>query len=469
MSPPADIPYCGLLAVSDLIRQRQLSAVEVVSAVVERIDRYNPTLNGFLLVLSDQALDQARQADREIAAGQWRGPLHGVPVGIKDLIDVAGYPTTAGMGIFKDRVSAKDATVVKRLRQAGAVVIGKAHTTEGATLAHHPTLPRPANPWGGAYWTGVSSSGSGVATAAGFCYGALGTDTGGSIRMPSAACGLTGIKPTWGRVSRHGVFPLAETFDHVGPMARSAADAAAILQAIAGPDDDDPTALNAPTPDYLAALAGGVRGLAIGVDWAMLETGVDEVVVANLQQTIATLQSLGARIEPVTLPPFGPMLGAVMALLTAEVMTAHADTFPRLADHYGAALRHMLEAGAPLGAMDVARAVQARYAFAGEMTKLFDRVDLLLTPAAPAPTPTWDELDALGDDAGAVLDRVGRYTLPFNVSRHPTLSLPSGFASSGLPMGVQLIAAHLAEPLLCRAGHAFQQATGFHTAHPDLD
>lgn len=462
-----EIPYLSLLAVSEYIRRRELSSEEVVRALLARIDQHDAKLHSFALIMHDIAIRQARQADREIMAGHWRGPLHGVPIGIKDLLDVAGVPTVSGTEILKDYVPSADATVVACLRQGGAVIIGKLHMTEGATLAHHPSLARPDNPWRAGYWTGVSSSGSGVATAAGFCFGALGTDTGGSIRMPSAACGVSGIKPTWGRVSRHGLFPLAESFDHIGPMARSTADAAAILQAIAGEDRADSTALSDPVPDYLSQLNGGISGVSIGVDWTLVEANVDGVVVDNVKQAIAVLESLGARIRTVICPPFAPLMGTVMPLLTAELMVAHAATFPLHADRYGPDLRRMLESGAAFTATDIARSVHSRALFSGALRKIFDDVDLLITPAMPAPTPTWNEVEALSDDLGAFMDRVGRYTFPFNVSGSPTLSLPSGFAT-GLPLGVQLIGPSLSEALLCRAGHAFQRVTDFHVAHPEL-
>jgi amidase len=228
--------YDSLLSVSDRIRSGALRAADVTAELLARFARYDGRLHSALMVLADDAMAQARQADAEIAAGRWRGPLHGVPIGVKDLLWTKGLPTTGGMDVLRDFRPEEDATVVARLKQAGAVIIAKLHMTEGATFNHHPSFPRPVNPWSGAHWSGVSSSGSGVAPAAGLCFGAIGSDTGGSIRMPSAANNLTGIKPTWGRVSRHGLIHLAESLDHLGPMARSAVDAAAILQAIAGWD-----------------------------------------------------------------------------------------------------------------------------------------------------------------------------------------------------------------------------------------
>jgi amidase len=461
-----DLHYAGLLEVSHLIRRRKVSALEVCQALLARIERLDGKLNSFLKVLPEQALAQAREADREIASGLWRGPLHGVPIGIKDLLYTKGIATTAGMAIHSGFVPDYDATAVARLKRAGAVIIGKLHMTEGATLDHHPSLPRPDNPWLAGRWTGVSSSGSGVAPAAGFCYGALGSDTGGSIRMPSAACGLSGIKPTWGRVSRRGVFPLAESFDHIGPMARSTADAAAILKAIAGADPDDPTALPDAVPDYLAQMQGGVDGLTIGVDWAFATEDVAPDVAAAFTAAIALLETMGARIRPVTFPANHP--ASVMALLTAEVGAAHADTFPSRADEYGPSLRVMLEGAAQISGVMAADAMNARLRFNGELAKVFEQVDVIATPTLPRTAPTWEEIAIMGEDMMGKMVGLMRYTLPFDMSGSPTLSVPCGFGVDSLPMSLQLIGRHLQEGVICRAGHAYQMATDFHTRRPPL-
>ncbi|HEX8058904.1 MAG TPA: amidase, partial [Novosphingobium sp.] len=281
------IHYDELLPVSERIRGGDLTSVEVTTALLDRIERYDGLLHSALIVLTDQAMEQARRADAEIAAGRWRGPLHGIPIGVKDLLWTKGLPTTGGMELLRDFRPEEDATVVARLKAAGAVIIAKLHMTEGATFNHHPVFERPVNPWSADHWTGVSSSGSGVAPAAGFCFGAIGSDTGGSIRMPSAANNLTGIKPTWGRVSRHGLIHLAESLDHLGPMARSAADAAAILQAIAGWDVKDMTSLSDPVPDYLAQMDDGIAGLTLGIDWDFAARDMAPEIVASLETTLA--------------------------------------------------------------------------------------------------------------------------------------------------------------------------------------
>jgi amidase len=463
------IHYLSLLQISDLIRTRRLSCVEVCEHSLARIRDLDGALRSFVRVLPDEALATARQADREIAGGLRRGPLHGIPIGVKDLIDVAGVITGCGMEIFQDRPAATtDATVIARLRRAGAVIVGKLHMSEGAGLSHHPKLPHPVNPWSADHWTGASSSGSGVAPAAGLCFGALGSDTGGSVRHPSIACGLSGIKPTWGRVSRHGVFPLAESFDHIGPMARSTADAAAMLQVIAGEDPLDPTTLPEPVPDYLGLLHGSVAGLAIGVDWRLAREDVDSAVVENFNQAVAVFEQMGARIREVTVPPLKPGLRAMMPRLLAELGVAHEATFPAMADRYGPDLRGMIERGAAFTAVDLAKANQALTQFRGAMQKLLADIDLLLTPAAPALTPTWEELDGISRNTAAVTERIGRYTTAFNASDNPALCVPSGLAPNGTPLAIQLVGPRLSEALLLRAGHAFEGATGFTSSHPSL-
>ena len=261
---PDDLHYLSLDEVARRLKARKLSSVEATQAILDRIEKVDPNLKSYATLTAERALADAARLDGETAAGTSRGPLHGVPVAVKDLCNTEGIATAAGMAIHRANVPAKDATVVARLRDAGAVVLGKLQMTEGAYGAHHPDIPAPLNPWNAAYWTGSSSSGSGAATAAGLCFASLGSDTGGSIRFPSTMNGLTGLKPTWGRVSRAGVFALAESLDHIGPMARSALDAAHVLKAIAGADSADPTAVGLPVPDYAGSIGGGVRGRRIG-------------------------------------------------------------------------------------------------------------------------------------------------------------------------------------------------------------
>src|SRR3954469_20112367 len=261
-----ELHYKSMSELSELYRRGEVRPSEVPQAILSRIDRLDGKFHGYAVVLAERAMAQAKKIDGEIAKGIWRGPLHGVPIGLKDLCYTTFATTAGGTTIHAKFVPSFNATIVDRLEHAGAVTLGKLKMTEGAYTSHHPDDQAPLNTWNANYWVGSSSSGSGVATSAGLCYGSIGSDTGGSIRFPSATCGLTGIKPTWGRVSRYGVFPLADSLDHVGPMCRSAADAAAMLGAIAGADPNDPTALQSPVPDYLGGIGRTIRGITIGID-----------------------------------------------------------------------------------------------------------------------------------------------------------------------------------------------------------
>lgn len=457
-----------LLTASQQLRAGTTTSEGLVRASLARISQLESTLHAFIQLMPEAALEQALQADREIQAGKWRGPLHGIPLAIKDLLDVEGVPTTAGMTIFSESIATSDATVVRRLRKAGAVIVGKTHMTEGATLSHHARLPRPQNPWKPGFWPGVSSSGSGIAVAARFCLGAIGTDTGGSIRMPATACGLTGLKPTWGRVSRSGLFPMAESFDHIGPMAGNAADAAALLQVIAGWDATDITSLPNGVPDYLQDLEGDLRGLRLGIDLSACDVGVTPEIAANVQTVVEVLAHLGMQVKPISLPAFESVNQSVMPLVLAEMAVAHDATYPAQSAHYGHELRHMLDTGLSLPSTVLARCQHARNRLSGALRRIFEEVDIFITPAAPAQTPRWVEVDALKDDLGAFIDRVARFTLAFDASGSPALSMPSGFSASGLPLGVQLVGPHLGEPVLLRCAHRFQQLTTYHDRRSDM-
>lgn len=462
-----DLHYLSLAEVSARIADGRLTSVAVTEAALDRIAALDGRLGAFVTVTAAHARAAASQADAELARGQWRGPLHGVPIALKDLIDTAGIRTTAGTRVRADHVPTSDATVTTRLAQAGAVMLGKVKLTEGAYAEHHPDVTPPQNPWSAAHWTGVSSSGSGVAVAAGLCYGALGTDTGGSIRFPSGACGLTGLKPTWGRVSRAGVFALADSLDHIGPMTRNARDAALMLKAMAGPDARDPTALRAPVPDYAAGLDGDVKGLVIGIDRAYALDGVEPVVVAAVESLLATLVSLGAEVREVRLPPADELITQWGLACAVETAIAHLDTFPARAADYGPALRDLIAGGRALPALALGRINQARAAFTGGLTALFDEVDILVAPTLAVSTPTMQGMaEILGGAAGGVEPL--RFTAPFNMSGSPSLTVAAGFTPGGMPVGVQLIGRHLEEGLLLRAGDAFQRVTDWHTRHPSL-
>lgn len=455
----------SLVFIAEAIRRRQVSAVEVTRAMLDRIEALDGEIRSYTTVTADHALDAAARADRETASGISRGPLHGVPLGIKDLCDTRFAATGAGTAIHRDRVPETDATVVARLERGGAVILGKLAMTEGAYTSHHPDNPGPVNPWGRGHWVGSSSTGSGAATAARLCFGSLGSDTGGSIRFPSATCGLTGIKPTWGRVSRHGVFPLAASLDHVGPMARSAADAAAILGVIAGADPHDPTALQAPVDDYLAATGGSVRGLTVGIDRRFTTEGIDPEVVAALDGIEAALRACGARIREVAMPPTDDLVRGWIPFCAVETALAHRETYPAQAASYGPDLAGLIDEGRAVTGEALGAVYHERLAFSGALAALFEEVDLLLIPTMPVPVPSLTRMAEFGQDPEVLL-RILRFTAPFNFSGSPTITLPAGIDAAGLPLSVQLVGPHLSEALLCRAGHAIQQVTDWHARRP---
>jgi amidase len=457
----------SLMEAAAALRGGELTPNELLNATLARIDAHERTLHAFVIRLPESARRQATRAGEEIAAGDWRGPLHGIPIAIKDLCFTKGVPTASGTTVYADFKPDYDATVVEKLVEAGAVIVGKTMLTEGATVVHHPELTAPRNPWNPELWTGVSSSGSGVAVAAGLCFGALGSDTGGSIRFPSAMCGVTGIKPTYGRVSRHGVFPLAESLDHVGPMTRSAEDAAVLLQAIAGPDPRDPTTLRTPLPDLEEELPRGVRGMRIGVDEKYIGEGTAPEVAEAVLAAGRTWADLGAELVPVTVPPYEELTAGWNTVCSVEAAMAHADTFPSRADEYGPVLRAMLESGLQTTGAEYAAVRLASRAFSGRLAELFESVHVLLCPSTPMPPPPAaliEEASRSNEGASIFL----KFTAPYDFSGSPTISLPSGFSESGLPLSVQLVGRHGDEATLCRAGHAYQQVTDWHRRTPPL-
>lgn len=460
--------YATLLEAGSAVRSRKVSAAELTRAILDRIAKTDPSLQSYATVTPELALAQAEAADAELAAGNYRGPLQGVPIAVKDICNTAGVVTAAGMTIHACNVPDHDATVVMRLRDAGAVLLGKLQNTEGAFVNHHPKITPPRNPWNADYYAGASSSGSGVATAAGLCFGSLGSDTGGSIRFPCAANGITGLKPTWGRVSRYGVFALAESLDHIGPMTRSAADAGAMLGVIAGRDSKDPTTLIAPVPDYLAELDTGIRGVRIGIDAAYNETGCDPRTVMTLREARKVFESLGAAIKEVTLPdPGGVMVTTAWGTVcAAETAIAHKATYPQRLSEYGG-LADLIEAGHATSGIEVMEAHHKRLAFTGNLSALFTEIDLLLTATQPQADFTIAQERELFASAQGLSEFV-RFATPFDMSGSPTMTLPGGFTEKGLPVSFQLVGRHLEEALLVRAGHAFQQVTDWHRRHPSL-
>jgi amidase len=460
------VHYSSLMEVSTKLKNRELKPTVLTEAILERIARHDGALKSYTTLLADRAMAKAREAEHELDRGLWRGPLQGVPIAVKDLCYTDYAPTAAGMVIHKDFVPPYTCTVVERLERAGAIVLGKLTMTEGAFATHHPDMPTPINPWNAEVWTGASSSGSGAATAAGLCYGSLGSDTGGSIRFPSAACGLTGVKPSWGRVSRHGICHLSESLDHIGPMARTAADCAALLTEIAGADPRDPTALLAPVPDYVAGLTGGIRGLRVGIHEAYAFNDLSGEVLAVLTGAKDAFVALGARLVPINFPSITAAATAWGHLCVVETAVAHEATYPSRAAKYGPGLAGFLAGADRVSAKDLAKAQILRAKFIGQVTEVFQDIDVMLIPVMAAPVPLAVEwLEMLKGDIAHLL----RYTAEFNLTGMPTITVNGGFDKRGVPIGFQLVGKHLSEGLLLRAGHAFQSITDWHTRHPELD
>lgn len=468
-APARDLPDLSLTEAAAMLAAGRVTPLDLTEAVLARIEDLDGRLFAYVTVTRDHALTAARTATEERAAGLNRGPLHGIPLAVKDLCETDFAPTSGGMALHRAAATGRNATVVDRLQQAGAVILGKLAMTEGAYSGHHPDMPVPKNPWNEQFWAGSSSSGSGVAVAAGLAYGTLGSDTGGSIRFPSNANGITGLKPTWGRVSRHGVMALADSLDHVGPMARSAADCAAMLTVLAGADPLDPTTLTAPVPDYLAGLATPIRGLRIGVDRANVLDIVSSETAQMLADALAVLGALGAEIVPVTLPFPDDAVAQWTALCGIEVALAHKATYPARRDEYGPYLDGIIAHGHTLSAIELGEAMQWRLVYNGAMARAMAGVDMVILPVQTAPLPLLD--NALGAPSAsdeADLGDLLKFTAPADFTGYPALTLPGGFDRRGAPMGFQLMGPALSEPALLRAGHAFQSVTDWHLRRPDL-
>lgn len=461
------LPYLSITELSELLRRKALSSSEVTEAALTRIGRLDKQFHAYAVVLAERAMERARQADDEMARGIRRGPMHGIPIGLKDLCYTTFAPSAGGTRIHAKFVPPFNATIVDRLELAGAITLGKLKMTEGAYTSHHPDDQAPLNPWNPDYWVGSSSSGSGVATSAGLCYGAIGTDTGGSIRFPSATCGLTGIKPTWGRVSRYGIFPLADSLDHVGPMCRSADDAAAMLGVIAGADINDPTTLQAPIPNYLGGIGDGIRGLRIGIDRKYTQDGIDPQVVMALLDAERVLVSLGAEIREVRFPAYEKLVGQWIPMCSVETAKAHLETYPSRKKEYGPDLAQLIEQGHAFSGVEIAAIHHERLKFSGSLAALFQDIDVLLIPTMPVPIPTLTKMGEYGADPNVLLS-ILRFTAVFDFSGSPTITLPMGMASDQMPLSMQLVGPHLSEDVLARAGHAFQSVTDWHTHRPPV-
>jgi aspartyl-tRNA(Asn)/glutamyl-tRNA(Gln) amidotransferase subunit A len=469
----ADLTFASATELARMIGARQVSPVEVVRAHLDRITALDGSLRCFITLTADGALAAAAEAEAAVTAGRPLGPLHGVPLGLKDLYDTAGVRTTGGSRILADRVPTTDATVVRRLREAGMIALGKLNMVEFAYGPEglNPHYGHARNPWDAHRhrMAGGSSSGSGAAVAAGLVTVALGSDTGGSIRIPCSLCGLTGIKPTYGRVSRAGVLPLSWSMDHVGPMTRSAADCALVLGAMAGYDPADPTSSVLPVPPYPAALTGDVQGLRVGLLRSFfLEAATPEVRTA-VEAAATTFAKSGAVVDEVSIPSVRQAGAGALAVVATEALAYHAAWLRTRAGDYDPDVSMRLMLGAFVTGVHYVRAQQARAVIRREVDEALARHDVLLAPATPIPAPGVEEREAmLGDGPSDVRSALIRLTRPFNFSGHPACSLPCGFTAAGLPIGMQIVGRPFDEATVLRAADAYQRVTDWHTRRPVL-
>ena len=459
--------FRSITGIAEGIASKQLSPVDVTSAMLERIEELDGQLKSYATVMADSAMAAAQEAEREINTGTYRGPLHGIPIAVKDLCFTKGVRTMGAAKVLEDYVPEFDSTVITKLKAAGAILLGKLNLTEGAMGGYNPEFDIPKNPWNPNRWTGSSSSGSGVATAAGLCIGSLGSDTGGSIRFPSAACGIVGIKPTWGRVSRYGVLALAESMDHVGPMTRSVADAAVMLEVIAGADPNDPTSLPDPVPNMLEGIGRDLQGIRVGFDEHYATNDIDTELAEAVRAGVGILADQGAEIVEVQLPDVDEYVSAWPTLCSAGAVAAHAATYPSQRDAYGPWFRGWLDMGARVTGADYARADNLRAACTGHLRRVFEGIDVLVCPSMSAPPHivTPELLYGPNEDRPT---KFQRFTVPFDYNGAPTLSVPCGMNNEGLPLSIQFVGKHLTEPLLCQVGHAYESATPWHNLHPDV-
>jgi aspartyl-tRNA(Asn)/glutamyl-tRNA(Gln) amidotransferase subunit A len=467
-----DLHYLSISDAAALIRAGELSPVELSQAYLDRIESLNGHLNAYITVMAESALSQASEAEQEIKNGHYRGPMHGIPVGIKDIIYTKGVLTSAGSRVLADHIPDENSPIVDSLHSAGAVILGKLNLSEfaiGGTIDHPYGTPR--NPWNTDHTAGGSSSGSGIAAAGGLCAGALGSDTGGSIRGPAFFCGLVGLRPTYGRVTRHNVVPMSWHLDTVGPMTRTVRDCAHMLRAIAGHDPNDATTSALPVPDYAASIDGGVRGLRIGLPTEMFDDDiVDGDVKEATMRAVAVLEELGATSEDTSLPTSAGS-GAVF-IATADVDSAayHSDWLRSRGDLYDWNTRTRLESASLEPAWAYIKAQRIREKLRHEMLEALDKYDVLVMPTGPVAAPTIAA--STGKPGGYYQgDRDlirRRYTSPAPLAGLPAISVPCGFSETGLPIGVQIIGKAFDEATLFRVGQAYESATEWHTMHPDI-
>jgi aspartyl-tRNA(Asn)/glutamyl-tRNA(Gln) amidotransferase subunit A len=456
----------GVVEASALIRRKAISPVELTQAFLARIERLNPLVNAFITVTAEQALQQARDAERDIQRGQWRGPLHGIPIALKDLIDTQGIRTTAASAVFKDRIPTEDAEVVRRLKSAGAISLGKLNLHEfafgGTSVPSHYGPVR--NPWNRSRIAGGSSGGSGAAVAAGLCCAALGTDTAASVRHPAAYCGITGLKATYGRVSTRGVIPLSWSLDHVGPLCLSAMDAALVLETIAGYDPLDTSSVDWPTESYSNRMRTRTRSLRLGVVRRPYFEQLDPDIEARVKDAIQVLESIASRVREVELP----YSNLLMVVASAEAYSFHEQTLSKNPEMYQPMTRKRLELASTISAAAYVAARRELDQLRRQAGGVFSTVDLLISPTTVIPPIS---IDAGTEDPPLPPDGTPvefRNTHMFDVLGWPAISVPCGFTRDGMPIGLQIAGPRFAESRVLALAHAYQQATDWHTRRPPV-
>jgi aspartyl-tRNA(Asn)/glutamyl-tRNA(Gln) amidotransferase subunit A len=449
----------GIREIAEQFRKRALSAVELTTDCLARIERLNPKLNAFISVTAESALAAARQAEAEIRSGDWRGPLHGIPLALKDLIDTAGVRTTAASLLFKDRIPAQDAEIVRRLKAAGAVLLGKQNLHEfaygGSSMIS--AFGEVRNAWNREHITGGSSGGSATAVAAGLGYGAIGTDTAGSVREPAALCGVVGLKPTYGRVSARGVIPLSTSLDHVGPIARTVADVTVIFAAIAGYDRAGKASVDAPVEDYVAALGKNLQPLRVGVPKKFFFEDLDAEVASATNHALSGLAAMGAEIRDIELP-----VPTDRTLQIAEAYAVHAEFVARDSELYQPETLRRIRTGQNVSPETVLECRRDLERTRRDIVSIFADVDVLVTPTTPIVAPTIAELKQNPDLLRPQELLLLRNTRPINVWGLPAISVPCGFTEGGLPIGLQIIGPHWGEAVVLQVAHAYEQATTWH-------
>jgi aspartyl-tRNA(Asn)/glutamyl-tRNA(Gln) amidotransferase subunit A len=458
-----DFGFSTIDEISRQIQTKQISPVEVTEMMLKRIEKIEPKLNAFITQTTLLAREQAKQAEKDIVGGNYKGPLHGIPIVHKDLYYTKGIRTTASSQILKNFVPDYDSTAVKNLSDAGVILLGKVQTHEFAAGAFtdSPHFGPCHNPWNLDRVPGGSSGGSGAAVSAGLAFMGTGTDTGGSIRIPAACCGIVGMKPTYGRVSRYGIFPLAWSLDHSGPLTRTVKDAALCLQAMAGYDPKDDSTADIPVPDYASMLREDLKGVRIGIPAEYYFEGIDQEVAAAIQAAIVEMKALGAEVIDAHIPMAKHINATAMSICFSEVAAIHNQWHATRSDEYGEDVRMFIEAGKLIPAPNYLQAQRVRHLIQQDFLEALSKVDVLLTATLPIVAPL------IGDKSSGM--NLADYTIPTNLTGLPSLAMPCGFSSDGMPISLQLIGKPYAEGEVMGIGNAYEKHTKWHQMHPNLD